>query len=898
MAKLQRAIEHRVRRAAPRREQHFLQTLYLGENVVSGSTDKPGRILKATSDELQHILFSSNELDVLKVPWVEVTCVAIMGDSFVSGSQEATVCVWDVKSGYCHFPEVNCVANQDKFRDDDIAHLLQHSYCHFSEVNCVASSLGLDTTTLRTCSTRSGKMDEGAALKSGMYKNAEEFYDDGMEFPNDMLMDLIDWTGGPPFHGGVDGTEVGPSAFDHDMAQHDVEKTHSAASVTTGSVSTRSVDTPAHYSSPEYSASASASPMEEMDDLAGADGALERSDVAIARLELDEVFQLLWKGRAGQYVTEIPKRPQASPVARDVPLFYVSPGLKHLLSEAEKDELLGDPDKLVAVKYQGFSNGEIWWSKEHGYRRGLVARNMTRKPRTNQSSDSSSHGFAGRWYTLLERRDASTPVTKTSCRSYVIHGAPSLVQFWPASEGDAQGRADRKGSGDGSSMDDEFVRVSNLKKRRLLQSAISLETGAPGGAPVKTEAKTMMTTGLKRGREDAESHSASFGHTAAPGSHKVATTEQGQYGACPVSRARDSTFNEETLVLNRNVHVQGELTVDGDLTVRSLLVRGNLRLEGQLMTPPHAADYAEWFPCLDPKERIISGQVVQLRSPEQKITLDTSGEGPIMLVSTTPSVAAGVPDPDVHPVRGALCGFLGQLPALVRGPVEAGSHLFPSGDNDGVCVKGDTRHVDREPIGTAMESCGPGVHIVNTFVRWPYNQAWQQKRSASDRAGKVVATCWKISMIYVFYTLCQLLVSSVLWMRGETRVDVHHMILLLEITAFGSSLRYFPVYPEYVTKGDVWKAVFLYSSDFVYSLGMFFARVCVLEDVEQGPVSLTEVRRYMLDTLLWAVHLLMLVLVLHNAFRTRQTLMQLPKESSATRAKWKKAIMKHFYTFM
>ena len=64
----------------------------------------------------------------------------------------------------------------------------------------------------------------------------------------------------------------------------------------------------------------------------------------------------------------------------------------------------------------------------------------------------------------------------------------------------------------------------------------------------------------------------------------------------------------------------------------------------KLITPPGAADYAEWFPYLDPTENIQPGMIVQLRSPDQKITLDTSQNGPHMVVSSTPSIAAGVPD--------------------------------------------------------------------------------------------------------------------------------------------------------------------------------------------------------------------------------------------------------------
>lgn len=622
--------------------------------------------------------------------------------------------------------------------------------------------------------------------------------------------------------------------------------------------------------------------------------------IPFARLELDEVFQILWKSRAGQFVDDVPKRPQASPISRDIPLFYVSPELKNCLSESEKDKLLGNPDNLVAVKYQGFPNGEIWWSKEHGKRRGLVARNMTRKSR-NQKSDTTSHGFAGRWYTLLERNDASIQVTKTSCRAYVVHGAPSLVQFWPASEDDVKSR------------DTEKLRVAKLKKRKLMESTEAFSDLTNNFFDEsKTNSLDQHQQMLERGQHDNflpfeddlffDSVSDSFaslpqllptkGPSMPTSEHEYAFRAGPNNAAVSVARKQ-----EETLVIKRSVHVQGDLTIDGDLTARSVRILGNLRLEGQLITSPHAADYAEWFPLLDPNEKIISGQVVQLRSPEQKITLDTSGAGPIMLVSTTPSVAAGVPSPEMHKEPGALCGFLGQLPALVRGPVQAGAHLFPSGSNDGLCVKGDTRHIDREPIGTAMESCGPGVHIINVFVRWAYNQSWQQKCMSTDRAGQVIATTWKLMFLAAAYQLLQVAYLAVHYKSRP--LGFRHLLLLLELSQQGYAFVHFPVYPEFAMYGDVWGSIFLYLIDFIET-GITFARNAGLlhehglsQRVEY--VSLDEVRYFVWQCLAALLHMLVLVLITYQNFKCRQTLLSLAHESSATRDQWKRSIMKHMW---
>eukprot|EP00510_Aplanochytrium_minuta_P001773 CAMPEP_0184008250 /NCGR_PEP_ID=MMETSP0954-20121128/1857_1 /TAXON_ID=627963 /ORGANISM="Aplanochytrium sp, Strain PBS07" /LENGTH=492 /DNA_ID=CAMNT_0026287315 /DNA_START=2544 /DNA_END=4019 /DNA_ORIENTATION=- len=209
-----------------------------------------------------------------------------------------------------------------------------------------------------------------------------------------------------------------------------------------------------------------------------------------------------------------------------------------------------------------------------------------------------------------------------------------------------------------------------------------------------------------------------------------------------VSSGSSTTFNSGEIsdfiannVVRTDLRVEGDMIVDGETVVRNLHVRGNLLVEGcisgQLVTPPGAADYAEWFAYLNQEEKILPGMVVQLRSPEQKITLDTSGHGPHLIVSTTPSVAAGVP-PSLggkQAAPGALCAFLGQVPVNVIGPVRCGQYLFPSKNNDGYAVARGFYELDEddenEPLGTAMVSCGEGKHTILSFIRWQHNLKYQ-----------------------------------------------------------------------------------------------------------------------------------------------------------------------------
>ena len=204
--------------------------------------------------------------------------------------------------------------------------------------------------------------------------------------------------------------------------------------------------------------------------------------------------------------------------------------------------------------------------------------------------------------------------------------------------------------------------------------------------------------------------------------------------------------DDDCVTFRKDLRVAGDVHVDGVVY-------------GKLATPPHAADYAEWFawsrdalPPPDGGGKVAPappalaapppGSVVQLRSPEQRLTLDTSGDGPCMIVSTSPSVAAGMPVDRAVAARGAFVAFLGQVPVRVRGGVDCGDALVPSGAGDGVAVaarapgtskvagavrgrrgarpREAARHrPDLDALGVAMEpSPSDGEHTIHAFVRW------------------------------------------------------------------------------------------------------------------------------------------------------------------------------------
>mmetsp|Transcript_2840 Transcript_2840/g.8279 ORF Transcript_2840/g.8279 Transcript_2840/m.8279 type:complete len:674 (+) Transcript_2840:328-2349(+) len=163
-------------------------------------------------------------------------------------------------------------------------------------------------------------------------------------------------------------------------------------------------------------------------------------------------------------------------------------------------------------------------------------------------------------------------------------------------------------------------------------------------------------------------------------------------------------------------HVSGDLRVKGDLVVDGCI-------QGRVVTPEGAADYAEWFPWAEGEGPAPPGSVARLED-NARLSLDTRGPGPCMVISTSPSIAAGVPDTGA--AKGALMAFMGQVPIRCVGPVAVGDRLVPSGRGDGLAV---SEH--RAPcgltgsqclaLGTAMAASNPGgakEHTVLAFVRW------------------------------------------------------------------------------------------------------------------------------------------------------------------------------------
>jgi hypothetical protein len=128
-------------------------------------------------------------------------------------------------------------------------------------------------------------------------------------------------------------------------------------------------------------------------------------------------------------------------------------------------------------------------------------------------------------------------------------------------------------------------------------------------------------------------------------------------------------------------------------------------------------DYAEYMARLDPDETIEAGEVVGVYG--DAVTKDTDSAQRAMAVSDRAIVTGNRPPADEREQYETV-GFVGRLPVKVRGVVEAGDVVVPSGEGDGVAVA-----VDRSEwtpgeglvVGQAWESDdSTGVSRVTTAI--------------------------------------------------------------------------------------------------------------------------------------------------------------------------------------
>ena len=94
-------------------------------------------------------------------------------------------------------------------------------------------------------------------------------------------------------------------------------------------------------------------------------------------------------------------------------------------------------------------------------------------------------------------------------------------------------------------------------------------------------------------------------------------------------------------------------------------------------------DYAEWLPKEDPTEQFNIGEIVAVK--DGKISKNTQDFDNIMIISSRPIVLGNTP-PVGEEANYTKVGFMGQVSTLVKGKVNVGDYIIPSGDNDGFAI--------------------------------------------------------------------------------------------------------------------------------------------------------------------------------------------------------------------
>lgn len=96
-----------------------------------------------------------------------------------------------------------------------------------------------------------------------------------------------------------------------------------------------------------------------------------------------------------------------------------------------------------------------------------------------------------------------------------------------------------------------------------------------------------------------------------------------------------------------------------------------------------SADYAEWLERTNVEERMFPGDIVGVKGG--KISKKTSDVSQLLVISTNPAVLGNMPNASEE-TRYEKVAFMGQIPVKVRGQVNIGDYILPSGQHDGTGI--------------------------------------------------------------------------------------------------------------------------------------------------------------------------------------------------------------------
>ena len=162
----------------------------------------------------------------------------------------------------------------------------------------------------------------------------------------------------------------------------------------------------------------------------------------------------------------------------------------------------------------------------------------------------------------------------------------------------------------------------------------------------------------------------------------------------------DASTNANVLSLKVNQSTPGidnnYITFFNDANDETGRVEGNGL--GGVVYETTGADYAEYLPRLDPEETIEPMEVVGVVGGQvTKDIADTDAER-AMVVSDRTAVLGNAPE-TADRERHETVAFVGQVPAKVRGSVETGELIVPSGRGDGTGVAVAPREYDHAEDG-------------------------------------------------------------------------------------------------------------------------------------------------------------------------------------------------------
>jgi hypothetical protein len=164
--------------------------------------------------------------------------------------------------------------------------------------------------------------------------------------------------------------------------------------------------------------------------------------------------------------------------------------------------------------------------------------------------------------------------------------------------------------------------------------------------------------------------------------------------------------------------------------------------DGGVTYASKGADYAEWIPKEDPTQHFNIGEIVGVKNGQ--VSKSTEDAEQIMIISSRPIVLGNTP-PVEEADAYAKVGFMGQVMTMVKGKVNVGDYIIPSGHNDGIAlaVSPSAIRLDQIPLvaGKAWEASEEGAIIgfINVAVGLRTNE-WVDVIQRQDEAHQALET--------------------------------------------------------------------------------------------------------------------------------------------------------------